>query len=280
MDDRVAECANRCQRAELAELLHSAAGAALAAGQIIRELYDKPHQIRLKSEIDLVTEADLASEQKILEILGQRHPEVAVLAEEASHGIARQADGPAWIIDPLDGTTNFAHGFPWFAVSIGYVENNIPLDGVIYHPMLDELFCAAAGAGAWLNDRPIQVSRTIDLASALTATGFPYAIRQTSAQVMAALESVVTRCQGVRRAGAAALDLAYVACGRLDGFWEIGLKPWDTAAGQILLTEAGGQLSDYSGQPFSAFFPEVIASNALIHHQLVVLLAPYHALKS
>lgn len=276
MDNRVAGCVKRCQRVELGELVCSAVGAALTSGKIIRELYEQPHQVRLKGKIDLVTEADLASEQKIIEILRQRHPEVAVLAEEASHGIVSRSDGPAWIIDPLDGTTNFAHGFPWFAVSIGYVENNIPLAGAIYHPMLDELFCAAVGAGAWLNGRPIQVSRTVALSSSLTATGFPYSIRETSAQVMAALEAVVTRCQGVRRAGAAALDLAYVACGRLDGFWEIGLKPWDTAAGQILLTEAGGRLSDYSGNIFSPFFPEVIASNGLIHNELVEHLTPFH----
>lgn len=276
MGNRVKECVDRCHDVELGELVRSAAVAALAAGQIIRKLYDQPHQVRLKGEIDLVTEADVASEQIILEILRRSHPGVDILAEEDSHGITRRLDGPAWVIDPLDGTTNFAHGFPWFAVSIGYVENCLPVAGVIYHPMLDELFCAASGAGAWLNGLPVQVSRTTGLASSLTATGFPYSIRAESTQVMAALEAVVTRCQGVRRAGAAALDLAYVACGRLDGFWEIGLKPWDTAAGSILLIEAGGRLSDFSGNPFSSFFPEVIASNTLIHDELVALLAPYH----
>jgi len=276
MDNRVEECAERCHRGDLGELVRSAAAAALAAGRIIRGLYEKPHLIRHKGEIDLVTEADVAAEQLIFAILGQRHPGVAIIGEEASQGRAGRPAGPAWVVDPLDGTTNFAHGFPWFAVSIGYVENCLPVAGVIYHPMLDELFCAASGAGAWLNGRPIQVSRTADLASSLTATGFPYSIRTESAEVMAGFEAVVTRCQGVRRAGAAALDLAYVACGRLDGFWEIGLKPWDTAAGQILLTEAGGRLSDYCGNRFSPFFPELIASNTLIHQELVALLSPLH----
>ncbi|MBU0730501.1 MAG: inositol monophosphatase [Proteobacteria bacterium] len=260
----------------LSPILQLAGRAALEAGKVVRDLYGKPHDIRRKGNIDLVTEADTAAEVVILDILKASSIQADFLAEESS-GLGSFAipQGPTWVIDPLDGTTNFAHGFPWFGVSIGYMEKGKPMAGVIYCPMQDELFSAAAGCGAWLNNDPIKVSEADALGISLMATGFPYTIQEDAEAVMAALKAVLTKCQGVRRAGAAALDLAYVACGRLDGFWEIQLKPWDTAAGQIILEEAGGKLTDFKGKGYSPFVQELLATNSLIHAELVEVLGRF-----
>lgn len=270
--ERVKQCVQQCLGSSLSDVLKIAGKAALAGGQILRNLYDKPHDIQYKGDIDLVTEADVASEKRILDILQKNFSDIAILSEEFHAGYSTAPQEPVWIIDPLDGTTNFAHGFPWFAVSIAYAEKGKSMVGVIYAPMLDELFCACAGHGAWLNGRAIEVSGAKELSRSLLATGFPYNIRQSSGQVVDQLEKVLVHCQGVRRAGAAALDLAYVACGRLDGFWEINLKPWDTAAGQVLIEEAGGRLSDFRGNSFSPFIPELLSSNSLIHDEFQKLL--------
>ena len=265
---RIESCIAGCNP-ELANILEMAGRAALRAGKILRELYGKPHQIRYKGDIDLVTEADISSERTILAVLDKAGLHTEILAEE-SHFIYNEIPtGPVWIIDPLDGTTNFAHGFPWFAVSIAYAEKGRGQAGVIYCPMQDELFCGCLNSGAWLNGKPIRVSGIPVLDKSLLATGFPYDIRKRPAKVMAALEAVLIRVQGVRRAGAAALDLAYVTCGRLDGFWEIKLNPWDTAAGQLLLEEAGGKTSDFRGNSYSPFIPEILATNSLIHKELL-----------
>lgn len=264
-DERIARCVAGCKNPALGELLRTAAMAALAAGSVLRGLYDKPHQVTHKGAIDLVTEADVASEQTVLAMLREAGGDIGFLAEESYASYENLPQGPVWVIDPLDGTTNFAHGFPFFAVSIAYAEGTASKVGVVYAPMQDELFCACLGSGAWLNGRPIQVSGVGTLQDSLLATGFPYAIEQEVAGVMAALTRLVTRCQGVRRAGAAALDLAYLACGRTDGFWEINLKPWDTAAGMLLVSEAGGRLTIYTGKGYTPYVPEVVASNGLIH---------------
>ena len=276
--DRIARCFEAGKDEFYGEIVKAAAEAALKAGSVLKALYGKPHQIDHKGEIDLVTEADWAAEKTIIPILTTDIPEIGVLAEESSSTKHLIPEGPVWIIDPLDGTTNFAHGFPWFAVSIGYAEEGEPRAGVIYAPMQDELFCAAKGCGAWLNGNRITVSKAGSLVDSLMATGFPYSIRQCSRNVIDALESMVLKCQGVRRAGAATLDLAYVACGRLDGFWEIGLKPWDTAAGVVILEEAGGRLSDFRGRPFSPFVPEVLATNGTIHQQASKILEQFSEL--
>ncbi len=273
--DRLEKILQRCGDSPHAEILYSAGKAALAAGSILADLYNKPHHIRYKGEIDLVTEADVAAEKVILAILGSDHPEVSILSEESHADYSNIPAGPLWIIDPLDGTTNFAHGFPWFAVSIGYAERGESQVGVIYAPMLDELFCACKGHGARLNGERIVVSEAGQLGKSLLATGFPYDVRQSSGQVISALEKVLIRCQGVRRAGAAALDLAYTACGRLDGFWEIKLKPWDTAAGLLLVEEAGGKVTDFKGEAYSPFVPEILASNGLLHGELIALLREF-----
>ncbi len=270
--DRIAACIASGTPDPLDLILACAARAALHAGGIIRGLYGKPHQIRHKGVIDLVTEADLASEKAILDLVGEHFPGIAVMAEESSSAYQATMNGEYWVIDPLDGTTNFAHGFPYFGVSIAYVVDGLPLAGVIYCPLQDELFTACRGKGAWLNGARITVSATGDLQHSLVATGFPYDVHGTLEQVINTMQRVLPKVQDLRRAGAAALDLAYVACGRLDGFWEMHLKPWDTAAGAVLVREAGGRLTDFAGNAFSPFRPEVVASNGLIHGQLVALL--------
>jgi len=270
----IEKCLSLCASRE-AMLLRDAVDAALRAGAILREFFEQPIGIRRKGEIDLVTEADLMSEKAVIAILRETTPAATILAEESASSYSGVPDGPAWIIDPLDGTTNFAHSYPWFAVSIAYLETGIPILGVIYAPAMDELFYVCRGAGAWLNGRRLLVSGAKTLNESLLATGFPYDIRQHHKKVLAALGKVITRVQGVRRCGSAALDLACVASGRLDGFWEIKLKPWDTAAGQLLVEEAGGTVTDFQGRPYSSFIPEVTATNGIIHSELLGLLAEF-----
>jgi myo-inositol-1(or 4)-monophosphatase len=199
-------------------------------------------------------------------------PGIKILSEESFSSYDKTPAEPVWIIDPLDGTTNFAHNFPWFAVSIALYDKGESHVGVIYNPMQKELFCATRAGGAWLNDRRLKVSEIFSLQNALVATGFPYDILERSDPVLAMLKAVLTHAQGVRRPGAATLDLAYLACGRFDAFWEVGLKPWDTAAGYLLVEEAGGILSNFNGSPFSPFIPELLASNGLLHKALTALL--------
>lgn len=273
--NRIDRCAAACRDEKLRCILETAVEAGLAAGNILKELYGKPHQVKYKGAIDLVTEADVASEKEVLALLQKAYPEVAVLAEESQSQYDTIPPGPVWIIDPLDGTTNFAHGFPWFGVSIAYADQGQSHVAVIYFPLQDELFCACLGGGAWLNDMPIKVSEALALNRSLLATGFPYAVHEKTSEVVAALATMLPRAQGLRRAGAAALDLAYVACGRLDGFWEIELKPWDTAAGLLLVEEAGGKVTDFRGGQYSPFLPEILASNTLIHQEMVNLLRQF-----
>lgn len=272
---RIDKALENCDSQNLRHVLRTATTAALEAGKILKNLYGKPHQVRHKGSIDLVTEADVAAEDAILAILSKEQPGVTILAEESHAQYNAVPDGPAWIIDPLDGTTNYAHGFPWFGVSIAYTQGVDTGMGVIYCPIPDELFFACRGGGAWLNHGQIRVSEIPSLALSLVATGFPYDIQQHPEEIMAALKSVLIRAQDVRRAGAAALDMAYVACGRLDGFWEKGLKPWDTAAGKLLVEEAGGRISDYRGEKFSPFIPEILATNNRIHEELTELLKDF-----
>ncbi len=255
----------------LAGFLDKAVTAARRAAEFLHHRFDAPHTVHRKGAIDLVTEADVGSEAIIAEALGQ---EIAILAEEGgkTSGSGDEAEC-VWVIDPLDGTTNYAHGFPWFAVSIALLEENRPLVGVIANVMFQELYCAVRGHGAWCNGKPIQVSQTATVGDSLLATGFPYDVHERPEPVLAALGRVLPRARGVRRAGAAALDLALVACGRLDGFWEIKLKPWDTAAGMLLVAEAGGKLSDFAANDYSPFLPEILATNGRIHDELLNLVA-------
>ena len=268
----IENCRQHCASSDIQDILKVAIVAAKKAGAILLEFYGKQHNIQHKGSIDLVTEADLASEQLILEELHISMPGIDVLSEESFSSYRTVPDGPVWIIDPLDGTTNFAHNFPWFSVSIAFHNNGKSQAGVIYCPIHNELFCATLNGGAWLNDQRIKVSEVELLQKALVATGFPYDIQERPDSIIAMLKAVLTHSQGVRRPGAATLDLAYLACGRLDAFWEVGLKPWDTAAGHLLVEEAGGTLSNLAGKHFSPFIPELLASNNLLHDELVALL--------
>jgi len=268
-------CLLHCKDSDMQDILTIGADAAIKAGAILLRHYGKPHQIVHKGAIDLVTEADLASETFILDALDQKMPGSKILSEESFSSYNSLPDKPVWIIDPLDGTTNFAHNFPWFSVSIAFYDSGKSQTGVIFNPVQNELFCATLGGGAWLNDRRIKVSKVDRLKRALVATGFPYDVHDRSDSIISMLKAVLIHSQGVRRPGAATLDLAYLACGRLDAFWEIGLKPWDTAAGYLLVEEAGGRLSDLKNTAFSPFVPELLASNGFLHNDLVTLLQAF-----
>jgi myo-inositol-1(or 4)-monophosphatase len=224
-----------------------------------------------KGDIDLVTEADLASEKLIIERIKSHYPRHAILAEEsgATDGI-EMASGKSewkWIIDPLDGTTNYAHGYPCFCVSIALERAGAIEVAVIYDPNRDELFAAERGQGATLNDRRMRVSKVDDLNRAMLCTGFPYNVRERP-NFAREFANFTMAAQAVRRDGSAAIDLAYLACGRFDGFWEDGLNPWDVAAGVLLIEEAGGLVTDFNGESLDIYTPKVLASNGLIHDSM------------
>jgi myo-inositol-1(or 4)-monophosphatase len=256
-------------------LLNFAIQTARDAGRLLAERFGRNLRISNKSELDLVTESDLASERLIIDRIKTYYPRHAILAEESGTN-PPATDGEQsdwrWIIDPLDGTTNYAHGYPCFCVSIGLEHKGRIEVGVVYDPMRDECFAAERGEGAALNGKRIQVSPAPNLASALLCTGFPYDVRERS-EFARHFANFIMNAQGVRRDGAAALDLAYVAAGRFDGFWEEGLKPWDVAAGVLLIEEAGGRVSDYLGGTLDIFTPPMLASNGLIHEQMMRVLA-------
>lgn len=254
---------------ELGQWLETVKEIAVAAGDLITNIAGSGFDIRRKGPVDLVTEADIAAEKFVTGEINKHFPGQAVLAEEAG---GQAGDGYLWVIDPIDGTTNFAHGFPVFSVSIGLMIDRESALGVVYEPNLKELFCAVGGGGATLNNQPIKVSTIKDLDESLLATGFPYSLRQDHQKVMDDFVRVSLACQGVRRAGAATLDLCNVACGRFDGFWEVGLRPWDTAAAVLIVLEAGGQVSTFDGSPFDHFNPEIVATNGELHTDLVTLL--------
>ncbi len=255
------------------ELLETAIDIARNAGQILLKYMSPIHKdkhIEYKAEIDLVTDADFKSQEYIVNTLSTRFPGHGILAEE---GIDAQAGCDCvWVIDPLDGTTNFAHGYPIFSISIGLLCEGQVTIGVVYDPCRDELFSAERFEGACLNGKEIKVSRIHELDKALLVTGFPYWTRDNPGKLFDMFREFTVTAQGVRRAGSASLDLCHVACGRLDGFWEAGLKSWDTAAGSLILTEAGGTLSKFNGTVFDIEFPEVLASNTLIHDQMMQIL--------
>jgi myo-inositol-1(or 4)-monophosphatase len=237
--------------------------AAEAGGRVLMEKFASGVTVAYKGAIDLVTEADLAAEQAIVAILRERHPHHDILAEEGDYG-CRGAD-QRWVVDPLDGTTNFAHGFPWLAVSIALEVRGEVVLGAVYNPHNREQFVAERGLGATLNGRRLQVSNTAVLERALLATGFAYDHKLNPHNNYAHFEAFQRQAQAVRRAGVASLDLACVAAGRFDGFWELKLKPWDVAAGVLLVTEAGGLVSDYAGEPMPLDRGEILASNGHLH---------------
>ena len=252
-----------------------AATIAKEAGALLREFFAQGVETEYKGDVDLVTVADRTAEKLIRQQLSEAFPEHGIFGEEGTR--ERLDQEFRWYVDPLDGTTNFAHGFPQFCVSLGLERRPQGLrsdeDGglvaaVIYDPMREELFFSERGCGAWLNNKPLQVSRNAALAEALVATGFPSRKRHQSPNIHFYHEFTL-RSHGVRRAGSAALDLAYVAAGRLDAFWEFNLNPWDTAAGILLVEEAGGYVTDFSGRHYRLASDEVLASNGLIHAELL-----------
>jgi myo-inositol-1(or 4)-monophosphatase len=253
---------------DIPKFLSTAWEAANAAGEVIRDNWERPRTIEYKGAIDLVTSVDREAERTILDILQREFPEHGFLAEEAE-AIEGRSNEYRWIIDPLDGTTNFAHGYPHMGVSIALEQNGRPILGLVYDPLRRECFRAVKAQGVTLNGTPIRTSAIDELDKSLLATGFPYDRRDHVDYYLAFFKAFLTRCQGVRRAGSAALDLCYVASGRIDGFWELKLKPWDVAAGALILAEAGGALSDFSGKPFSILGSETLASNGGIHDEMV-----------
>ena len=238
-------------------LRQTAEEAARRAGAILREKYDQARTIEFKGGIDLVTDADKASEKELLGFLRQRYPEHAILSEEA--GERRGSSTLRWIVDPLDGTTNYSHRVPYFSVSIAVEGPRGLLAGVVYEPMRDELFSAARGMGATLNGAPIRASDASSLERALLCTGFPYDVREHPEAPVGLFSRLIRQAQGLRRLGSAALDLAYVASGRFDGFFEFGLKPWDIAAGALLVSEAGGEMVRIDGAPFDLAIGDILA---------------------
>jgi myo-inositol-1(or 4)-monophosphatase len=242
------------------------------AGAIQRARYETAFAIGSKSApIDLVTEVDHACERHLVEALRRERPADAILAEEGTDDAGRGAAW-RWVIDPLDGTVNYAHGYPCFCVSIGVEHAGRRTLGVVYEPLRDELFEALRGGGARRNGRPIRVSEQRSLGRALLATGFAYDVHDSPVDNLDQLARAVKRAGGVRRDGSAALDLCYVACGRFDGFWELKLHPWDVAAGILIVEEAGGRTSDLAGGPVPASGREIAASNGLLHDELLRML--------
>jgi len=244
--------------------LEAAIEASKRAGIYLLDALDQKRDINKKGIVDIVTDADKEAEMIIHNIISEEYPNDEFLAEEGTQD--KGSSGLTWIVDPLDGTTNYAHRFPVFCVSIGLVKDGVPQAGCIYNPNLDELFTVHRGEGAVLNGEPIHVSTNDQLINSLLATGFPYDIRESDQDNMNNFYMFYKHgAQAVRRAGSAALDLAYTACGRFDGFWEMKLRAWDIAAGILLVEEAGGKVTDFKGGPVDLFKGEVLASNGKIH---------------
>lgn len=244
--------------------------AAREGGRVLMQKFGSALRIDHKGAVDLVTEADRLAEKAVVGVIRHTFPRHAILAEESDHG-AREGEY-RWIVDPLDGTTNFAHGFPWFAVSVALQVRGEVVLGVIYNPAHQELFFAEKGQGAFCNEVQIRVSDTPRLCDSLLATGFPYDRKESKANNYDHFVHFQQAAQACRRPGAASLDLAYTAAGRFDGYWEMKLKPWDVAAGILLVQEAGGRVSDFDGAVCDICGCEVLASNGRIHREMEAIL--------
>jgi myo-inositol-1(or 4)-monophosphatase len=239
------------------------------AGAVLKHYMDRDKHVELKGRANLVTVADKEAEALIIRRIRDRYPSHAILAEEsgASHG-----NEAKWIIDPLDGTTNFAHQYPFFCVSVAFEVNGRLLCGAVYDPWRDEMFSAERGVGSFMNGTRLRVSEADRVADALIMTGFSYGVREKMDVALGQFRAFLFESQAVRRGGSAALDLCYNAVGRVDGFWEMDLHPWDTAAGVVILEEAGGRVTDFSGGPFSVYGKQIVASNGRIHDEMVAIL--------
>jgi myo-inositol-1(or 4)-monophosphatase len=254
------------------EYLDFAVELAREAGDVLKHYMDREKHVELKGQANLVTIADKESESLIIRRILARYPNHAILAEESGVSGTRDTGASKWIIDPLDGTTNFAHQYPFFCVSIGFEQAGNILCGAVYDPCRDEMFSGGRGVGSFVNGRPLRVSSVDKLSGALILTGFPYGVRQKMKAAMSQFEAFLFQSQAVRRGGSAALDLCYIAQGRCDGFWEMDLHPWDTAAGLVILAEAAGRLTDFAGNPFSIYGKQIVASNGRIHDEMVAVL--------
>jgi myo-inositol-1(or 4)-monophosphatase len=246
--------------------LETAVEIAREAGALLTTYFERRIPFELKGEHDLVTEADRASERLVVERLTTYFPSHAIVAEEG--GGHESSSGYRWYVDPLDGTTNFAHSYPCFNVTLALEAEGELIAGVIFDPLRNELFASERGSGAYLNNRRIRVSATQRLGDALLSTGFPSRKRHLNLNIHF-YHQIAMLTHGVRRCGSAAIDLAYVACGRLDGFWEFGLNPWDMAAGRLLVAEAGGRYSGMRGEPHELRSPDLLVDNSLIHDEIL-----------
>ena len=253
-------------------MLHTAVRSVREGGRVILMYFNQLDRLEYSSKgrNDFVSRADIEAERAVLDVLTHAYPEHGVLAEESG---PQEGSEYTWVIDPLDGTTNFLHGFPMFAVSVAAMRNGILEHGVVYDPLRDEMFTASRGEGAQLNGKRLRVSSTRQLTPALLGTGFPFRDLSIMEPWMRSFQSLVPKTAGIRRAGAAALDLAYVASGRLDGFWEFGLKPWDMAAGALLIREAGGLVSDVSGDQGFIESGNLVTANPHIFEDLRKIVA-------
>jgi len=255
---------------DMVKYLEVARQAALKAGQYLLKGLTEKKTIDFKGQVDLVTAYDRKSELMIFEEFNRAFPEHGFMAEEDISKSGRS--DYCWIVDPLDGTTNFAHGLPIFCVSIALARGQDIVIGVVFDPTRQEMFTACKGEGARLNDRRIMVSETEELDKSLLATGFPYDVRTSPRNNLDHFSNFAVRAQAVRRCGSAALDLCYVACGRFDGFWEMKLKPWDLAAGALMVKEAGGRITNFSGAEFELSSPDIVASNGRIHKAMLEII--------
>jgi len=246
--------------------------AAKEAGKILLKNLKKTKDVSYKGKFNLVTNVDRQSQIKIIDIIHRFFPEHGILAEEKG-GFLDKKDSPyQWLIDPLDGTTNYAHGYPCFCVSIALEKEGEIIIGVVYNPVLDELFFSQKGKGAFLNGGKISTSKTKQISRSLLATGFPYNRGKQLVYHLNQFRDFMKYCHGIRRDGSAALNLCYLAMGRFDGFWEVNLSPWDTAAGSLLVKEAGGYLTNFSGNPFTHHGQEILATNGLIHQEMLKII--------
>ncbi|HUJ80177.1 MAG TPA: inositol monophosphatase family protein [Nitrospiria bacterium] len=263
-------------RSSLTSYHRLAVSAAKAAGRLLAGYRGRELAVTYKGAVNIVTEADRQAERLIAGMIGKHYPGHIVVGEEGSGTTAPlpapTVRVPVWFVDPLDGTTNFAHGFPFYCVSIGVEVEGRMMVGVVYDPVRKELFSAIRGRGAFCNGRRLGVSTTEKLDQSLLVTGFAYNIRTSRRTNLGHFSHFSLRCRGVRRTGSAALDLCYVAGGRFDGFWEMNLWPWDTAAGSLIVEEAGGRMSGFEGRPYDLRVPELVASNGRIHEEMLAVL--------
>lgn len=243
---------------------------AFGAGNILKKYFGRTNKIHFKGAIDIVTDADLSSEEYITKMMKRSFPDDSILCEEGSN-IDKQGERK-WIVDPLDGTTNFAHNYPFFAVSIALEDKGRIVLGVVYDPLREELFSAEYNMGARLNNKRIFVSGINKLRYALLSTGFPYDVATNPENNLNYWCNFIKRAQAIRRDGSAALNISYVACGRFDGFWEMKLKPWDLAAGSLIVKQAGGRVTDFDGDKFNHYSGRIVASNGLIHRDMLKVL--------